>query len=154
MAATALTERFAPVSLAFSHLMAQLNIVLKAGKGMTQTEVETASVVLRQAIATYTLEGITLTPGTDRKDITLTGSAADRHTLLVPQTIDAGTPLLALTIGRQSYSLNATDRNGLFESGKSYTINVTVNQTEINATVSINPWQEGTNSEGDAGMEI
>lgn len=154
MAATAPTERFAPVSLAFSHLMAQLNIVLKAGKGMTQTEVETASVVLPQAIATYTLEGITLTPGTDRKDITLTGSAADRHTLLVPQTIDAGTPLLALTIGRKSYSLNATDRNGLFESGKSYTINVTVNQTEINATVSINPWQEGTNSEGDAGMEI
>ena len=72
----------------------------------------------------------------------------------MPQTIAAGEKLLALTIGTQPYYLKATDKNGVFESGKSYTLTVTVNRTEASMTVSIGPWQEGGESEGDAGMEI
>lgn len=77
-----------------------------------------------------------------------------RHALLLPQTITAGPPLLRLTISGQTYRLDATARNGAFEAGKSYTLNVTVSNAEITATVSINPWLTGGNSEGDAGMEI
>lgn len=154
LTATATAERLAPVSLTFRHLAAQLNVVLKAGAGMTQPEVETAVVTLPQALADYTLEGITLKPGDTRKDITLAGDQDKRRALLVPQTIAAGEKLLALTIGTQPYYLKATDKNGVFESGKSYTLTVTVNRTEASMTVSIGPWQEGGESEGDAGMEI
>ena len=59
-----------------------------------------------------------------------------------------------LPIGGQTYRLDATARNGAFEAGKSYTLNVTVSNAEITATVSINPWLTGGDSEGDAGMEI
>lgn len=54
----------------------------------------------------------------------------------------------------QTRSLKATDKNGVFESGKSYTLAVTVNRTEASMTVSIGQWQERGESEGDAGMEI
>ena len=90
-------------------------------------------------------EGISITSGTTRDR---------RHALLLPQTITAGQPLLRLTIGGQTYRLDATARNGAFEAGKSYTLNVTVSNAEITATVSINPWLTGGDSEGDAGMEI
>ena len=58
------------------------------------------------------------------------------------------------SIGTQNYTLKATDKNGVFESGKSYPLAVTVNRTEASMTVSIGQWQEGGESEGDAGMEI
>ena len=90
-------------------------------------------------------EGISITSGTTRDR---------RHALLLPQTITAGQPLLRLTIDGQTYRLDATARNGAFEAGKSYTLNVTVSNAEITATVSINPWLTGGDSEGDAGMEI
>ena len=90
-------------------------------------------------------EGISITSGTTRDR---------RHALLLPQTITAGQPLLRLTIGGQTYRLDATARTGAFEAGKSYTLNVTVSNAEITATVSINPWLTGGDSEGDAGMEI
>ena len=90
-------------------------------------------------------EGISITSGTTRDR---------RHALLLPQTITAGQPLLRLTIGGQTYRLDATARNGAFEAGKSYTLNVTVSNAEITATVSINPWLTGGDSEGDAGMDI
>lgn len=154
LAATATTARFAPIELAFAHLMTQLSVVLKAGTGMTQAEVETAAVTLPQALADYTLEGITLTPGNTRKDITLAGDKDKRRALLVPQTIAAGKSLLVLTIGTQTYTLKATDKNGVFEGGKSYTLTVTVNRTAASMSVSIGQWQEGGESEGDAGMEI
>lgn len=99
-------------------------------------------------------EGISIASGTTRADITLSGTRDRRHALLLPQTITAGKPLLRLTIGEQTYRLDATDRNGTFEAGKSYTLNVTVSNAEITATVSITPWLEGGESEGDAGMEI
>ena len=154
LAATATVERLAPVSLTFGHLAAQLNVVLKAGTGMTQAEVETAVATLPQALADYTLDGITLTPGSTRKDIALTGDKDKRRALLVPQTIAAGENLLILTIDGQSYYLKATDTNGVFKGGKSYTLTVTVNRTEASVTVSIGEWQEGGSSGGDAGMEI
>ena len=90
-------------------------------------------------------EGISITSGTSRDR---------RLALLLPQTITAGQPLLRLTIGEQTYRLDAPARNGVFEAGKSYTLNVTVSNAEITATVSINPWLTGGDSEGDAGMEI
>ncbi|MEQ3234540.1 fimbrillin family protein [Bacteroides cellulosilyticus] len=99
-------------------------------------------------------EGISIASGTTRADVTLSGTRNRRHALLLPQTITAGQPLLRLTIGGQTYRLDATARNGAFEAGKSYTLNVTVSNAEITATVSINPWLTGGDSEGDAGMEI
>lgn len=154
MSATAPTARFEPVNLAFRHLMSQLHVVLKAGTDITQAEVESAVVILPQAIADCQLEGITFTPGKKRKDITLAGDADKRQALLVPQTINAGRTLLILTINEQPYYLNATALNGTFETGKSYLITVTVNKTRIEATVSITPWTDGHTSDGNAGMEI
>lgn len=82
-------------------------------------------------------EGISITSGTTRADVTLSGTRNRRHALLLPQTITAGQPLLRLTIGGQTYRLDAT-----------------VSNAEITATVSINPWLTGGDSEGDTGMEI
>lgn len=141
-------------------LLSQLSSTLdrlnryEEGISITPEALQTATVTVPQAITAYELKGITLTPGTTRADITLSGTRDHRHALLLPQTITAGQPLLRLTIGGQTYRLDATARNGAFEAGKSYTLNVTVSNAEITATVSINPWLTGGDSEGDAGMEI
>ncbi|MBV3637426.1 fimbrillin family protein [Bacteroides cellulosilyticus] len=135
-------------------LLSQLSSTLdrlnryEEGISITSEALQTATVTVPQAITAYELKGIT------RADITLSGTRDRRHTLLLPQTITAGQPLLRLTIGGQTYRLDATARNGAFEAGKSYTLNVTVSNAEITATVSINPWLTGGDSEGDAGMEI
>lgn len=135
-------------------LLSQLSSTLdrlnryEEGISITPEALQTATVTVPQAITAYELKGIT------RADVTLSGTRNRRHALLLPQTITAGQPLLRLTIGGQTYRLDATARNGAFEAGKSYTLNVTVSNAEITATVSINPWLTGGDSEGDAGMEI
>ncbi|UBD68262.1 fimbrillin family protein [Bacteroides sp. BFG-257] len=135
-------------------LLSQLSSTLdrlnryEEGISITPEALQTATVTVPQAITAYELKGIT------RADVTLSGTRNRRHALLLPQTITAGQPLLRLTIGEQTYRLDATARNGAFEAGKSYTLNVTVSNAEITATVSINPWLTGGDSEGDAGMEI
>lgn len=126
-------------------LLSQLSSTLdrlnryEEGISITPEALQTATVTVPQAITAYELKGITRNR---------------RHALLLPQTITAGQPLLRLTIGGQTYRLDATARNGAFEASKSYTLNVTVSNAEITATVSINPWLTGGDSEGDAGMEI
>lgn len=135
-------------------LLSQLSSTLdrlnryEEGISITPEALQTTTVTVPQAITAYELKGIT------RADVTLSGTRNRRHALLLPQTITAGQPLLRLTIGGQTYRLDATARNGAFEAGKSYTLNVTVSNAEITATVSINPWLTGGDSEGDAGMEI
>ena len=135
-------------------LLSQLSSTLdrlnryEEGISITPEALQTATVTVPQAITAYELKGIT------RADVTLSTTRDRRHALLLPQTITAGQPLLRLTIGGQTYRLDATARNGAFEAGKSYTLNVTVSNAEITATVSINPWLTGGDSEGDAGMEI
>lgn len=135
-------------------LLSQLSSTLdrlnryEEGISITPEALQTATVTVPQAITAYELKGIT------RADVTLSGTRNRRHALLLPQTITAGQPLLRLTIGGQTYRLDATARNGAFEASKSYTLNVTVSNAEITATVSINPWLTGGDSEGDAGMEI
>lgn len=107
---------------------------------------------LRRALQS---DSVRLVPARRLRLLSQLSSTRDRrHALLLPQTITAGQPLLRLTIGGQTYRLDATARNGAFEAGKSYTLNVTVSNAEITATVSINPWLTGGDSEGDAGMEI
>lgn len=135
-------------------LLSQLSSTLdrlnryEEGISITPEALQTATVTVPQAITAYELKGIT------RADVTLSTTRDRRHALLLPQTITAGQPLLRLTIGGQTYRLDATARNGAFEAGKSYTLNVTVSNAEITATVSINPWLTGGDSEGDAEMEI
>lgn len=135
-------------------LLSQLSSTLdrlnryEEGISITPEALQTATVTVPQAITAYDLKGIT------RADVTLSTTRDRRHALLLPQTITAGQPLLRLTIGGQTYRLDATACNGAFEASKSYTLNVTVSNAEITATVSINPWLTGGDSEGDAGMEI
>lgn len=135
-------------------LLSQLSSTLdrlnryEEGISIPPEALQTATVTVPQAITAYELKGIT------RADVTLSGTRNRCHALLLPQTITAGQPLLRLTIGGQTYRLDATARNGAFEAGKSYTLNVTVSNAEITATVSINPWLTGGDSEGDTGMEI
>lgn len=154
LAATATAEPYRPVSLPFQHLAARLNVTLKAGTGMAQDEVETATVTLPQALTDYRLEGITLKTGDNRNDITLTGSGDTRRALLPPQTIETGQRLLVIDIAGQAYHLTATAGTGTFEGGKDYTLTVTVNRSQVNFSISASPWTVGGKSEGDAGMEI
>lgn len=155
LAATATAERYQPVSLSFAHLSARLDVVLKAGNGLTPEEVETATVTLPQALTAYKLKGITPVASTDvRRNITLTGTGSKRRALLLPQIVEAGGRLLVVGISGQEYYVPATAANGVFEAGKTYTLTLTVNRTQVDFSVSISPWTVGGESEGDAGMNI
>lgn len=130
----------APVSLQFKHKMAKVRCILKPGKGVTEADLNAASV----KFAGYT--SATFTEGT------LTGSgygwitpASDLEALLVPQNM-TGKDFITIEMGDNEYVYNPADDNaGLLKEGllHQYTVTVNANSIEV-ATVSGSEWSEGS----------
>ena len=65
--------------------------------------------------------------------------------IIVPQTIEAGTAFIKITLaagGELVYKMK--DGGTTFESGKKYRYTITANQTAIEVSSSIHDWDEGT----------
>lgn len=127
LAATADGQSYlAPVSLQFTHKMAKVRCVLKAGKGVTDADLSAATV----KFAGYT--SATFTEGT------LTGNgngwitpAADREALLVPQNM-TGKEFITIEMGGKEYVYTPADEKaGLLKAGLLHQYTVTVNSGSI-----------------------
>lgn len=116
----------APVNLNFTHKMAKVSYVLKAGKGITDADLSTATV----KIAGYTLANFS--------EGTLTGSreewitpTADGDAILVPQNM-TGKPFIKIEIGDKAYLYTPeSDNAGLLKEGLAHQYSITVNAGNI-----------------------
>lgn len=130
LAATAEGQSYtAPVALQFTHKMAKVRCILKPGKGVTETDLKTATVKFAgHTSATFT-EG------------TLTGSgsgwitpASDGEALLVPQNM-TGKPLIKVSISGSDFIYTPSSEDaGNLQAGLLYQYTITVKANGIEVT--------------------
>lgn len=153
------------VPMTFYHMLSKVEVALKAGSGLTDTELQSAEVTLEGTKRTVTFTPTKtgdLTADATRSDMvsvvtegsagsitipTVTiGSATDftnanyGEAVIVPQTLTVNTQFIKVHLeqgGELYYSLPAAVT---FESGKKYTYNITVNLTGLTVTSEITDW--------------
>lgn len=140
LAATAEGQSYtAPVSMQFTHKMAKVRCLLKPGKGVTEADLNAASV----KFAGYT--SATFTEGS------LTGSgygwiipASDREALLVSQNM-TGKDFITIEMGGNEYVYTPADDNaGLLKEGLLHQYTITVNAGGIEvSTATGGEWTDG-----------
>ena len=129
-----------PVQLHARHAMSNLIIKLQAGKGYTEEDMKAAQV---EIVGLKNQSTINLTTGV----ATATGMAAaiqplaetgQYRALIVPQSISAA-PLVKVTIGKASYTLNQTMT---FEAHMQHTCTITANKTNGGINIGIDGWNK------------
>ena len=144
------------ISIPLNHIMSKLEITvtLRTQYGASETNPITSAIAFGSATsATYSPTGATTwsTPSAV-SDIKLcpsgSYSAAERtatyEAILIPQTIDASTFGVKVTIGNKSYTWKSANAVTL-EGGKKYTLNLTLGKNELTLnTISVSSWNEKT----------
>ena len=144
------------ISIPFDHIMSKLEITvtLRTQYGASETNTITSAIALGSATsATYSPTGATTwSTLSDVSDISLYSSGsysateriATYEAILIPQTIDANTFEVKVTIGTKSYTW--TSSNAVtFEGGKKYTLDLTLGKDELTLnTISVSNWNEKT----------
>ena len=143
------------ISIPFNHIMSKLEITvtLRTQYGASKINPITSAIALGSATsATYSHAEATpwSTPSSVVSDISLCSSgsysAAERITtyeaILIPQTIDANTFGVTVTIGDKSYTWKSANAV-TFEGGKKYTLDLTLGKNELTLNkISVSSWKE------------
>ena len=127
-----------PVNLAFTHKMAKINVNITAGTGVSSI----TSVSLLNVKPTVSFDQTTGAVGSASGDATSIAMSNEGAAVIPAQTINGGLLSIVTNKGTATYSVP----NGkAFESGKVYTINLTVNLRAVGMTNVITGWtSEGT----------
>lgn len=141
------------VELTFSHLMSKIVLDVTAKEGVTISSVKLTNVqrtinfTAAPSASTLTLGAIGTETAADKKTITI-GEVTNGAThiggaaLFPPQTIAANfIEVVTKDYGTALYSVNKT-----FESGKQYTVKLTVTRQQIGCTTTITDWKSDVGS--------
>ena len=142
------------ISIPFNHIMSKLEIkvTLRNQYGASETNPITSAIAIGSATsATYSpAEATPWSTPSDVFDISLCSSGsysateriATYEAILIPQTIDANTFEVKVTIGTKSYTWTSASAV-TFEGGKKYTLNLTLGKDELTLnTISVSKWNE------------
>lgn len=154
------------VHLTFDHKLSQLVFHLKAGEGFSVADLQNAQITVKNAIldVTYDLaegnDGIPVT-GEERADVLPTGewqtSSADDSLLydykaiIAPQELNE-TIYLEVKIGNRVFTQRFSTPVDM-KSGESCLFTITVNNTELAVSTTLNPWNYQGEVEGEANEE-
>lgn len=141
------------VNLAFSHKMAKLNVNITAGQGVTNI----TGLSVLNVKPTVSFDRAAGTIGKASGDATAIVMSNNGAAVIPAQTINGG--LLEIVTDKGTATYSVADK--VFEAGKLYTINITVNLRAVGATTAITGWtSEGnvtvnpvTTSRTPAGLE-
>ena len=138
-----------PVALRFTHKMAKVHLVLKAGFGMTDADINAASV----KVAGYTVANFSEGKLTGSEEGWIT-PAADHEALIVPQNMTGRKMIKVETAGITYIYTPDTEAAGNLQEGHQYTYTITVNLDGIEvASVTGAEWTDG-GSEDVTGAEF
>jgi hypothetical protein len=141
------------VELKYNHMMAGVKVVLKAGDGLTDTEIGKLpkTVGLENVVRTSSINlatgKVTATGSAEGFTILAAESDCNYRGVIVPQTVTAGTKVISVTLDGVSYHLTRSDKLVL-QSGKMHNFTVTVNKRENGGDYSLSitdeeilPWE-------------
>jgi hypothetical protein len=127
------------VQLNLSHLMSNIIIYLKAGKGYTDSEVSNAAITIVGLKTNATLNmatGVVTATGT-ASDIKPKAESGYLRALVVPQSV-SNAALIKVTINDYTYTLTQTVT---FESNKQIKCTLTVDKIEEGLNIGISGWE-------------
>jgi len=154
------------VNLTFDHKLSRMAFALKAGEGFTVDEIKNAEISILNAIidATYDLaEGISGIPvaGEIRDNIFPTGewlasendasAIYGKKAIIIPQELNQDT-YIQIKLGARTFFKKFQDPITL-HSGDSRDFIITLNNSELEISTTLNPWNNGDPIEGEAGEE-
>ena len=130
-----------PVSIAARHLMSQVEIVVKAGAGYSESSLAAAdmSVTLNNLATSATVDLATSTVSADRTARSLTPykDGAVYRAFVVPQTA-MGNNLITITVDGTDHNISKTVT---FVGGKRHTLTATLSKEGGGLSVSISAWE-------------
>lgn len=170
------------VQLSFYHMLSKVEVALKSGNGNPDLTDATVAIVGTQLKADFTPDktkdiadpsvgqsnraGMIVITGSNNdaapiKIRTVTTANLDTNTdygeavVLPKQTISQNAPFIQVTLANSAvFSYKIPDASGLtLESGKKYTYKITVNQSGLSVTSTIEDWKTGVDKTGDAEMD-
>ena len=135
----ATTVKGGTVAFTFRHLMAQMNVVLKADQNFTPS-LDGAEIVTPQMFKNYTVaidgNGKMIAQGNEKQAYTFTDT--DAH-LYVPQTLAKGSTFTVTLQNGNTYEAKlATDV--ILEAGKNTTITLTLMPTQVGVSATVADW--------------
>ena len=123
------------INLRFIHRMAKIEVILKAGEGITEEELEGATVTIFGDPLTHSIAGL-VSPG-DQSDGEIKpyyDAATKKYEALVPPQDMTGKPLIRISIGSNDFTYTpeteAAGKFGFF-GGKRYAYTITVKASGI-----------------------
>jgi hypothetical protein len=127
------------VQLTMSHVMSNIIIYLKAGKGYTDSDLSNASVVITglKTAATLNMATGVVTATGAAQNITPKAEDGYLRALIVPQSV-SNAALIKVTVGDYSYTLTQTVT---FESNKQIKCTLTVDKIEEGLNIGISGWE-------------
>ena len=130
-------KQAAAVNLAFSHKMAKLNVNITPGQGVTSIN----SLSVLNVKPTVSFDHATGAVGAASGEAIGIAMSNNGAVIIPAQTINGG--LLSIVTDKGTATYSVADK--VFEAGKLYTINITVNLRAVGTTTAITGWtSEGT----------
>lgn len=149
---TGITKQSTTPTLEFNHKMSKIKVTLQAGAGIQESEINAATVTLKDVIYKGTFNPATgdFTASTDTGDkgeviIARNAGTTAHSAIVIPQSVSE--KIIEVTIGStaKEYTIpSATE----FEAGKVYAYTITLNATGISVQSSIANWNNGTGGSG------
>jgi len=135
-------DRYHGVGLTFMHAGSRIVVRLQSTT-FTDAELTSADIVLPQyMIGASELNGEFI-PGATRGDVEVNkDNPEDKFAIVQPQTIDANEDMVKIIINGETYTATRNTAY-VFEKGKSYLLDVTLNKTQVTLGVRVIPWVAG-----------
>ena len=149
---TGITKQSSTPTLEFNHKMSKIKVSLLAGTGIQTTEINAATVTLKDVIYKGTFVpatgNFTASNETgDKGDVIIARNAGTtaHSAIVIPQ--DVAGKIIEVTIGStaKEYTIPTSTE---FEAGKVYAYTITLNATGISVQSSIANWNNGTGGSG------
>lgn len=154
------------VPLKFYHQLSKLQVAIVAKDGITQEDIAEVTVGGTRVLANVTLtkdmsaNALTVTPagspaaisiGTDLSTDFFEGSVRYNDVIIVPQTVPSGTAFLNITLRGGTSITYKLDSDAVFESGRKYILQMTVDLKSIELNTVVSDWLDGDPIIGNSG---
>lgn len=151
------------ILLNFSHKLAKLEFTILEGDEADLTELNKINILnVKPSISLNTTSGVLGSASGSVLNVTAKGvhGTADPdetevsgiEAIIIPQNIPAGVKLFEITIGNVKYYYTTTEELTFLE-GKKYNLKLTIRQTGIELTSSIEDWTDGGSVSGEGEAE-
>lgn len=154
------------VPLKFYHQLSKLQVAIVAKDGIMQEDIAEVTVGGTRVQANVTLKkdmsanALTVTPagspaaisiGTDLSTDFFDGSVRYNDVIIVPQTVPSGTAFLNITLRGGTSITYKLDSDAVFESGRKYILQMTVDLKSIEINTVVSDWLDGDPIIGNSG---